>query len=121
MLLDVSRAMRQPGEAIPFEHHDEIPPQEFFGETITFDDVLLRGHFSGAEDNLRIWGTLTCTAHGHCAGCLKPVDLEMEIPFDENFLRLTRFTQQEETPEGEEIVARAESEGVYDGAAVRWK
>ncbi len=102
MLLDVSRAMRQPGEAIPFEHHDEIPPQEIFGETVTFDDVLLTGHFSGAEDNLRLWGTLTCTAHGHCSGCLKPVDYPVEVPFDENFVHLTRFTQQEETPEGEE-------------------
>ena len=90
MLLDVSRAMRQPGEAIPFEHHDEIPPQEIFGETVTFDDVLLTGHFSGAEDNLRLWGTLTCTAHGHCAGCLKPVDYPVEVPFDENYVRLTR-------------------------------
>ena len=111
MLLDVSRAMRQPGEAIPFEHHDEIPPQEIFGETVTFDDVLLTGHFSGAEDNLRLWGTLTCTAHGHCAGCLKPVDYPVNVEFDEFFTRQTRYTQKEETPDEEERL-------MYEGSKV---
>ena len=111
MLLDVSRAMRQPGEAIPFEHHDEIPPQEIFGETVTFDDVLLTGHFSGAEDNLRLWGTLTCTAHGHCAGCLKPVDYPVEVPFDEIFIRQTRYTPKPEGLEGEE-------QWMYEGSKV---
>ena len=102
MLLDVSRALRMPGEPIPFEHRDEIPPQDILGETVTFEDVLMKGHFSGADDRLRIWGTLTCTAHGHCAGCLKPVAYPMEVPFDETFIRQTKFTMQEEVPEGEE-------------------
>ena len=113
MLLDVSRAMRAPGEAIPFEHRDEIPPQEIFGDTVTFDGVLLTGHFSGAEDHLRIWGTLSCTAHGHCAGCLKKVDYPVEVPFDETFTRQTRFSRQEEelTPDGEE-------KWMYEGSKV---
>ena len=102
MLLDVSRAMRMPDEPIPFEHRDEIPPHDILGETVTFTDVLLTGHFSGADDRLRIWGEMTCVAHGHCAGCLKPVDYPMTVPFDETFIRQTRFTEQEETPEGEE-------------------
>ena len=102
MLLDISRALRAPREEIPFLHRDAISPQEIFGETVTFSDVLLTGHFSVAGDSLRIWGTLTGTAHGHCAGCLKPVDYPMEIPFDEIFTRQTRYTQQEETLDEEE-------------------
>ena len=102
MLLDMSRALRAPGEEIPFLHRDAIPPQEIFGETVTFDDVLLTGHFAAADESLRIWGTLTCTAHGHCAGCLQPVDYPVEVPFDEIFTRQTRFTQAEEVPGEEE-------------------
>ena len=102
MLLDISRALRAPGEEIPFLHRDAIPPQEIFGETVAFSDVLLSGFVSAMEDHLRLHGTLRTVAHGHCAGCLKPVDYQVEVPFDENFVRITRFTQQEETPEGEE-------------------
>ena len=103
MLLDISRALRAPGEEIPFLHRDAIPPQVIFGETVAFSDVTLSGFLTSVEDHLRIWGTLHAVAHGHCAGCLQPVDYPVEVPFDENFVRLTRFNQQEEvTPDGEE-------------------
>ena len=47
LLLDVSRAMRTPGEAFSFVHHEHIPPQDICGETVSFDEpVVLEGHFS---------------------------------------------------------------------------
>ncbi len=101
MLLDISRALRAPGEVFPFQHRDAVPPQEVFGETVTFSDVLLTGEFSAAEDHLHLWGTLTAVAHGHCAGCLKPVEYRVEAPFDEIFTRQSRFPRQEEDPEEE--------------------
>ena len=111
MLLDISRALRAPGEEIPFLHRDQIPPQEIFGETVTFSDVCLTGRFSAADDHLRIWGKLTCIAHGHCAGCLQPVDCPMEVPFDEIFTRQNRFTQPEEASWDEE-------QWMYEGSKV---
>ena len=101
MLLDISRALRAPGEEIPFLHRDAIPTQDILGETVSFSDVLLAGHFSLTGESLRLWGELTATAHGHCAGCLKPVDYAIRVPFDEVFTRVTRFAPREETP-GEE-------------------
>jgi hypothetical protein len=83
LLLDISRAMRAPGEEIPFLHCDAIPPQVIFGETVAFSDVTLSGFLTSVEDHLRIWGTLHAVAHGHCAGCLQPVDYPVEVPFDE--------------------------------------
>lgn len=102
MLLDVSRALRAPGEEIPFLHRDAIPPQEILGETVEFSDVCLDGFFSAMDESLRIHGTLRAVAHGHCAGCLKPVDYQVEVPFDETFTRQSRFAPQEEDPDGEE-------------------
>ena len=111
MLLDISRALRAPGEDIPFQHRDAIPPQEIFGETVTFDDVLLTGHYSVTDESLRIWGTLTALAHGHCAGCLQPVDYPVEVPFDETFTRQTRYTPREEAQDEEERL-------MYEGSKV---
>ncbi len=111
MLLDISRALRAPGEEIPFQHRDRIPPQEIFGETVTFDEPLLTGWHSVAGDSLRIWGTLNCTVHGHCAGCLQEVSYQVETPFDETFIRLNRFAPEKETPDEEEQM-------VYEGSKV---
>ena len=102
MLLDISRALRAPGEEIPFMHRDAIPPQEVFGETVTFDDVLLSGHFSFAGESLYIRGTLTAVANGSCAGCLKPVQFPIEVEFDEIFARQSRYPQEEESPDDED-------------------
>ena len=104
MLLDISRALRAPGEEIPFLHRDAIPPQEIFGETVAFSDVTLSGFLTSVEDHLRIWGTLHAVAHGHCAGCLQPVDYPVEVPFDETFIRVTARNPrpEEESPEEEE-------------------
>ncbi len=110
MLLDISRALRVPGEEIPFQHRDRIPPQEIFGETVTFDDPVLTGFILAAGDSLRIRGTLTCTAHGHCAGCLKAVDQPLETAFDEVFVRQGRYPRQDESPEEEQMV--------YEGSKV---
>ncbi len=111
MLLDISRALRAPGEDIPFQHRDAIPAQDILGETVEFSDALLTGHFSLSGDSLRLYGRLTAVAHGHCAGCLKPVDYQVNVPFDEIFTRITRYTKQEDD--------LGEEEGwVYEGSKV---
>lgn len=112
LLLDISRALRAPGEEIPFLHRDAIPPQEIFGDTVTFDDVLLSGHYSAAGDSLHIWGTLSARANGLCAGCRQPVTYPVEVAFDEIFTRQTRYTQQEEAPDD------GEERWMYEGSKV---
>ncbi len=112
LLLDISRALRAPGEEIPFQHCDEIPPQEIFGETVTFTEVTMAGFLSAADDRLRIRGTLTALAHGHCAMCLQPADYRVEVPFDEIFTRQTRYSRAEEaSPDEEERL-------MYEGSKV---
>lgn len=94
MYLDVSQALRQPGEEFPFLHKEAIPPQVIFGETVTFDEpVLLTGHYMIAGDSLRIEGHLQATARAHCAHCLAPVSLAVCVPFDEIYARVDRKTE----------------------------
>ena len=112
MLLDISRALRAPGEDIPFLHRDAIQPQEIFGETITFSQILLTGYYTMAGDNLHIWGALKGEAHGLCAGCLKPVVYPLEVPFDEIFVRLSRDPQQKEDS------AQEDERLVFEGSKV---
>ena len=97
MLLDVSRALRNPGEAIPFEHEERIEPQDIFGETVSFDEpVVLKGRFSMTGNDLTLDGTLTATAHSRCCNCLGPAQVNLEVPFHEVFTRLDRAQEPSE-------------------------
>lgn len=102
MYLDITSALRAPGEEIPLDHRDVIPPQEIFGEEITFSDVLFSGVYSMVGESLHLSGTLTAVAHGCCAGCLKPVDYQVEVPFDEIFTRLGKYDQPAENEDEED-------------------
>ena len=95
MFLDITPALRAPGSEFPLLHRDVVPPQTVFGEEITFEDVRFEGVYSLTGDTLCLTGLFRARALGHCAGCLKPVTQEMEVPFDEVFTRLSRFHPQE--------------------------
>lgn len=87
MMLDVSPALRSPGEAFPFRHEESLPPQEILGETIRFQDpVVLEGSYAMAEESLILRGTLKATVHASCAKCLEPVSCAISVPIEENFL-----------------------------------
>ncbi len=101
MLLDVSRAMRTPGESFAFIHHERIAPQDICGEQVTFDEpVVLEGRFSMSGVELSLDGTLTATAHSRCCNCLEMATVNLNIPFHEVFTKVDRVTSEvEEDPD----------------------
>lgn len=110
--MDISQALRAPGEQIPFLHRDKISPQEIFRETVTFDDVLLQGTYAMFDTSLHLKGKLTTTAHALCAACLKEVDHPVQVDFDEVFTRTEdhpRYPAQEEQNDDDEELTFAGS------------
>ena len=87
MFLDVSIALKNPGEQFPFRVEQEIAPQEIGGETVSFDPAVLEGTFSAEEDQVTLEGTLKAVAHATCANCLAPAQAKVEAPFRETFVR----------------------------------
>ena len=70
MKLDVLHALRDPGTAYAFAVEQTIAPQDVSGEEVTFDPVQLAGHLTANEDgSVVVEGSLTTTAHAHCAKC----------------------------------------------------
>lgn len=87
MLLDVSQALRSPGEAFPFRHEEKLPPQEVLGEEVRFDEpVVLEGTYTMADEALLLRGTLYATARASCAKCLKPVEHPIAVGIEESLL-----------------------------------
>ena len=85
MALDIKRALRSPGESIPFTHEVQLKPQEVLGDTVVFDPVRFDGQMTFNEGSLRLAGRLTSTAHAHCANCLEPASHPISLRFDEMF------------------------------------
>ena len=91
MKLDVLHALRDPGTAYAF------------AEEVAFDPVQLSGHLTANEDgSVVVEGSLTTTAHAHCAKCLSPASCPVTGDFRETFLHGGE-------PEDDEIFA-------YEGA-----
>ena len=86
MKLDVTQALRSPGEEFAFEAEQAMAPQEVSGETITFDPALMKGVCSATEDgSVTLDGVLTTVAHARCANCLSPASADIEAEFRETF------------------------------------
>lgn len=87
MKLDVLHALRDPGTAYAFAVEQTIAPQDVSGEEVAFDPVQLSGHLTANEDgSVVVEGSLTTTAHAHCAKCLSPASCPVTGNFRETFL-----------------------------------
>lgn len=88
MLLDVRQAVRQRGTIFHFTHDEQIPPQEIFGDTVTFSNpVRFEGTFMMVEDVLQLKGILSTEVHARCANCLKEINQPLRVEFSENVHR----------------------------------
>jgi len=85
MELDVSKAFVSPATTFPFEAKLELPPQDVSGETITFDEVALKGKYSVYDDVVTLEGTLETVAHGACCMCMEPAVEPVSVAFAERF------------------------------------
>lgn len=105
MMLDITAALRSPGEAIPFEHLEEMAETEVLGEKVVFPEpVLIKGTYSLVDEALIVRGRLTGTARGACARCLTPVDYRVDVRVDESFLRQDPREELTEDPWEERLV-----------------
>lgn len=105
MILDVSAALRAPGMAVPFIHEEQLPPQEILGEMVEFPEpAVVKGTYSLQDDALIIRAALKVQAHAHCARCLSRVTYQVDVPFEESFLREDPREQTEEDPWEERLV-----------------
>ena len=99
MKLNVTQALKNPGQEYPFEGEQTMASQIVSGEEITFDPVALRGVYSATEDgSVTVEGSLSTVAHGQCANCLEPASVSIEADYRETF-------QRNGDPEDDEIFA----------------
>ncbi len=85
MKLDVSKALKLPGEEFPFEARLALPQQDIAGDTVSFDEVSLTGVYSAVGESVVLEGTMRTAWYAPCCRCLKTASAPMELPFREQF------------------------------------
>ena len=86
MKLDVSRALKQPGESFPLDVEQAIAPQMIGGEEVRFDPARLTGTWMALEGgDIAVDLKLTTRAHARCANCLAPAHADVSESIEELF------------------------------------
>lgn len=87
MMMDISQALRNPGQYYPFEAELELPEIEVLDDPVRFEGIRLEGTYVGGEESVRLEGTIRAVAHTRCSDCLEPAQVSLEGDFDVVFAR----------------------------------
>lgn len=86
-MLDVSKALKYPGQVYAFELGVEIEDMEVLSDPVSFSEAAVRGEFFGTGDRVSIRAAIASTVTSRCAKCLEPVSMEIRAELDAQFAR----------------------------------
>ncbi len=86
-IVDVSRALKVPGQAYAFEARPELEEMEVLGDPVRFEDVTASGEFTGAEERVSVRGEVSAAVTSRCAKCLSPVTIELQAKLEAVYAR----------------------------------
>ena len=87
--LNVSRALRSPGQQYAFQARVELPEMEIFSDNVRFEDARAEGEFLATEDGrVSVRATARATVLAHCSRCLEEVSTPVEAEIDAVYSRV---------------------------------
>ena len=87
--LNVSQALRNPGQQYPFEARVALPDMEIFSDTVSFEDVRASGEYLATDDGrISVRATASASVRAHCSRCLEEVVTPVEAEIDAVYSRV---------------------------------
>ena len=86
-MLDVSKALKYPGQAYAFAVAPEIEEMEVLGDPVTFEEIVVKGEYFGADGRVRVRGKAAAQLNSRCCRCLEPVRVPITAEIDAEFAR----------------------------------
>ena len=81
--MDVSRALKNPGQVFPFEAEIEIAPMEVLSDPVHFVDVRAEGEYLCPGDNrISVKAEVSARAETRCSRCLEPISVAVRATVD---------------------------------------
>jgi len=104
LALDTKELPRRPGGMV--EGEVQVAAPEYFGtDVIGVPEgqlMTLRLRLESVMEGVLVTGTVHATATGACVRCLEPVDLPIEVPFQELFAYADRAAYHRQVEDGDE-------------------
>ncbi len=85
-MLNISRALKNPGQSYPIEVALPDETIEVMGDEITLADVCFDGVFFGAGEEVNVNGKISALAKTQCANCLIPIEKKVKADLDAVFV-----------------------------------
>ena len=85
--LDVSRALKNPGQAYPFKAVLELPEMEIYSDPVRFEEIRVEGEFFCTGENVSLTADVEAQVFAHCAKCLEEMQMPIEAKIDAEFTR----------------------------------
>lgn len=85
MLLDISVALRNPGEVYNFSTEIAMEPQNIYGQTYNIDSVIIDSIYTANEGEVYFSGKVSFDITTQCARCLNNVKEHVSTDFSEIF------------------------------------
>lgn len=87
MLMDISLALKNPGQPYPFERELTLPPMEVLSDPVQFEAVRVTGTYTGAGESVTLAGRVRARVISRCALCLDRVSEELAAEFSQVYVR----------------------------------
>ncbi len=83
MTLDVSRALKNPGQAYPFRSTLALPEMEVLSDPVLFEDIRLEGeYFCAGDQRISLKARVEAKAVSRCSRCLERVETPVTARVD---------------------------------------
>lgn len=85
--LDVTKALKNPGQAYPFQAALTLPEMEVLSDPVRFNNINVEGEFLCTGERISMKATVEGQVLSRCAKCLEPVQLPIKAEIDALFAR----------------------------------
>ena len=86
-MLDVSKALKNPGQAYPFQATLSLPETEVLSDPVRFEDICIDGEFFSTGERISLKATANAQVISRCAKCLEEVCLPIQAKIDALYAR----------------------------------
>lgn len=86
-MLDVSNALKFPGQIYRFKADLELEELEVLNDPVEFDSIAVSGEYFSAGEKISIRAEVNATAISRCAKCLEPVQMDLTAKMEAVFAR----------------------------------
>lgn len=96
MLLDISSALKNPGQIFDFSMEIALDSKDIYGQTYSIDTIEVDGIYTTVDDDVLVSGTIFFELYTNCARCLKEISEQFNVEFSETFKQNTYREADEE-------------------------